>query len=307
MRLLKRVSPQDVYCATLENAPNQIRYLGFNTTRPVLESKAFRQAVATLVDKEFLTNVVLQGAAFPMYSVVPEGNQFWLNPDVPQIGRELTREQRILEAVSLLRGAGFSWDKTPRWNADSRGVDAGEGLKVNGELVPELELMSVTEGYDHMRATAAIWIERWLNEAGIPVKANLTGIGEIVGRAIFSGELDFDMYILGLDDLGGSYPGYLVDFFHSEGQFPIVGYSNPDYDSLADEFQAESDLNVAKEKAFELQAILAEELPLMTLFNVPILEAYREDVVQWAFTEVLNGVQGYFQNMNGPLSYIRID
>ena len=44
----------------------------------------------------------------------------------------------------------------------------------------------------------------------------------------------------------------------------------------------------------------------MVLFNVPVVEAYREDQVNWAFTEVLNGVKGSWQNMNGPLSYTQV-
>ena len=58
--------------------------------------------MTTLIDKQFITSVALQKIALPMYTLVPEGNKFWSNPDVPRIGRELTREQRINRAVALL-------------------------------------------------------------------------------------------------------------------------------------------------------------------------------------------------------------
>ena len=79
----------------IENASDGMRYLGFNFRKQPMESKAFRQAVATLIDKEFITSTVLQGVALPMYTTVPEGNQAWYNPDVPLIGKGLSRGERI--------------------------------------------------------------------------------------------------------------------------------------------------------------------------------------------------------------------
>ena len=252
---------------TFENAANQIRWLGFNITRPPMDSKEFRQAVATLIDKEFITNVIfiqLEGLVLPMYTVVPEGNKFWWNPDVPEFGKERTREQRINEVVDLLSGAGFKWDKEPKW--DKGKVVPGEGLKMpDGKPVLEMELLPPSEEFAFMRA-AAPWIEKWLTEAGIPVKTNLTDPAGLFGR--FPAR-DFDMYILGaeLDPT----PTYLVDLFHStRGGFNLGGYASPIFDSAADAFQAETDLNEAQKKAFELQAFVAEEAPIVPLFNIPI-------------------------------------
>ena len=302
--LRKSLQGKDI--GTIENAANQVRFLGFNMTRPPMDLKEFRQAVATLVDKQFITDVVLQGIAFPMYTMVPEDNKFWWNPVVPLIGRELTREQRINDVVALLKGAGFTWKKEPKWNKEKQGVDEGEGLMLpDGGPVPEMELLAHSETYDFMRATAAIWIEKWLNEAGIPVKAKLTDPGDIVQK-VFR-QRDFEMYILGIQLT--EYPGYLVQLFGSgsEGVFNAGGYKNSSFDAIAQEFLAETDVNVAQTKAFELQALIAEELPAVALFNVPILEAFREDLVEWSFTEVLNGVQAYFPNLNGPLTYTRVE
>ena len=288
---------------TVENAANQVRFLGFNLRRAPMDSKEFRQAVATLIDKEFITDVVLHGIALPMYTMVPEGNIFWWNPDVPVIGREITREQRVEEVVSLLKGAGFSWAKEPEWNRNSRRVDPGEGLAMpNGQPVPAMELLAPTEEEDSTWAKAAELIEQWLNEVGIPVTSNFTTTNEI-GQNVFG--QTFDMYILGVDLT--AYPSYLFALFHSQGSFNLGGYQNPDFDRIAVEFLGQADLNAAKEKAFQLQEIIADDLHMVALFNVPILEAYRPEVVKWAFTETLNGTQAYFPDMNGPLSYTVIE
>ena len=121
--------------------------------------------------------------------------------------------------------------------------------------------------------TAAVWIERWLSEAGIPVKANLTDEPGLLARVRDS---SFDMFILGsqLDPI----PTYLRDIFHSQGPLNLGGFSNPELDAKADEFLAETNLNAAHAKAFELQTLIAEELPVVPLFNKPIQEAYLGEV-----------------------------
>ena len=293
---------------TFENAANQVRFLGFNMRRPPMDSKEFRQAVTILIEREFITMAIsLQGTALPMYSVVPEGNRLanrvWWNPDVSQIGRGLTREQRIDKVVDLLTSAGFSWDRPPRWDVSDRVVVPGQGLKLpDGQPVPALELLAPSEANNPLRATAAIWIERWLNEAGLPVIANLTDPNEI-GQKVFGG--NFDLYVLGIDLT--AFPDYLVTLFHStKGGFNLGGYANPEFDKVADAFLAEGELDAARDQAYAPQAFIADDVPVVTLFNLPIFEAYRSDTVQWSFTNTLNGVQSAFQNINGPLSYSRI-
>ncbi|MDP6823997.1 MAG: ABC transporter substrate-binding protein [Dehalococcoidia bacterium] len=294
---------------TVQNPSNGFRYLGFNLRREPMADPAFRTAVATLIDKEFLTEKILQNAAFPIYTVVPEGNGFWWNKDVPQIGKGLDREGRINEVVKILGDAGYTWETEPAWNADGRKVDAGKGLKnPDGEAVTELEILAPSAGYDPLRATSAIWIEQWLNEAGIPVTANLTGFNVIVPRLWEDPDFGFDMWILGWGLT--VYPDYLADFFHTNqselGGLNVGGYSNDEFDALADAFIAETDTAEARVQAFELQEFLASDLPYVTLFATPIYEAYRSDTVEFAFTDVLDGVQNYFQSFNGPLAHSTI-
>ena len=286
---------------TIENPASQVRFLGFNLRRAPFDSREFRQALGTLIDREFLANIVLQKIAFPVHTFVPETNRFWLNPDALQVGRDLTREQRINNAVGLLEGAGFSWDQTPRFD-QATGVVPGLGIRLpNGEPMPEITLMAPAASFDPLRASAAVWIERWLNEAGIPVKTRL-GDSSNVLRKVF-GERDFEMALIGgnLSD----YPAYLEVLFQSEGGANAWGYQDADFDALVAEFLGEPDLEPAQSKARQLQTLIAEDLPVVALFNVPVLEVYRGDLVQWAFTDSLNGLQRYFQNINGALSYTR--
>ena len=278
---------------TIENADSGVRYLGFNTRRAPMDNSAFRQAVATLIDKEFLTETVLQGVAIPVYTMVPEGNQAWHNGDVPMIGRGMTRGERVDRAVSLLTEAGFTWDVEPRMSEDGNFMEQrGEGLKMpNGDPVPPIGLLAPSAGYDPLRSTFAIWIERWLNELGIPLRADLTGFNLIVEK-VFD-QQDFDMWILGWGL--STFPDYLESFFHSrysdlEGH-NAGGYNNPEFDRLADELLAATDVEEARQQAFRLQEFLADDLPYVVLFATPIAETYRSDRIEFPYIETLGGLQ----------------
>ena len=278
---------------TIENPSEGVRYLGFNTRRAPMDNKAFRQAVAILIDKEFITSTVLQGVALPVYAMVPTGNAAWHNANVPTYGQGLSRAERVAEAVELLKGAGFTWETEPRVSEDGRFVEQeGEGLKLpSGEPMPFLNVLSPSPGYDPLRSTFAIWIERWLNEVGIPVRADLTGFNLIVEK-VFD-QQDFDMWILGWGLT--LFPDYLEAFFHSkysdlEG-YNAGGYSNAEFDRLADELVAETDVGEAQQQVFKMQEFLAEELPYITLFTTPIVETYRSEKLEFPYTDTLGGLQ----------------
>jgi ABC-type transport system substrate-binding protein len=279
--------------ATIENTSDGMRYLGFNFRKEPMNNQAFRQAVATLIDKEFLVDTVLQGVAIPIYTTVPEGNGAWYNPDVPLIGKGLSRAERIAEAVELLKGAGFTWETEPRVSEDGQFVEqTGEGLRMpDGELIPAIEVLAPSPGYDPLRSTFAIWIERWLNEVGIPLRANLTGFNVIVEK-VFD-QQEFDMWILGWSL--SAFPDYLEAFFHSKYSelqgFNAGGYHNPEFDRLADQLLAETDLEAARRQVFEMQAFLAEDLPYVVLFDTPIVETYRSERIDFPYTETWGGLQ----------------
>ena len=278
--------------ANIENPSSGFRYLGFNFTKPPLDNKAFRQAVAVLIDKEFLTGTVLQGVAIPMYTTVPEGNGFWYNPNVLLLGKGLSRAERTAKAVELMKGAGFTWEKEPRVSDNGTVEVEGEGLKMpNGDPMPELEILAPSAGYDPLRSTFAIWIERWLKDMGIPAKAKLTDFNVIVEQT--RNPENFDMWILGWGL--STFPDYLEAFFHSRhfggDGHNRGGYSNEEFDALAEALLVETDLNAARDQVFKMQEFLAEDLPYVVLFTTPILETYRDDRLAFPFTDNLGGLQ----------------
>ena len=272
--------------------------MGFNVRKPPMDIKEFRQAVATVIDKEFVARTVLQDAAIPVYAMVPEGNGFWHNPDVPKFGEGLSRGERIAQAVELLKNAGFTYEEEPEISEDGNFVSKqGKGLKMpDGSPVPEMTLLAPSAGYDPMRSTFAIWVDRWLNDIGIPVRAHLTGFNVIVDE-LFSDDVaeDLDMWILGW--ALAIFPDYLENFFHSRhspeisGGYNWGGYANNRFDDLALGLLSETTIDGARDKAFQLQEFLADELPYVPLFTTPKLDAYRPSRVEFPYTSVLGGLE----------------
>ena len=283
----------------VSNENNGTRYLGFNVRKAPFDLLDFRRAVAILIDKEFVTRTVLQATAFPQYGMVVEANSFWHNPDIERIGEGLTRAERIEQAVQLLEGAGFTFEVRPEVSEDGNFVSVqGQGLTMpNGEPVPRLELLAPSAGYDPLRSTFAIWIERWLNDVGIPVRANLAGFNVIVDK-LFSDNVaqELDMWILGW--AFGIFPNHLESFFHSryapenqKGGNNWGGFADPEFDDLADRFLQATSFDEARELAHQMQALVATRLPYVTLFETPKLDVYRPAKVQFPYTQVLGGIE----------------
>lgn len=277
----------------IRNNTNGFRFLSFNMRREPFNYKEFRQAIAALIDRDFITRDVLQGVAFSLATVVPPGNAFWHNPEVKIWGQGMTRGERIQLATELLKKAGFSWRKEPViHDAKADRYEPGEGLILpNGTPLQPFEMLAPAPGYDPLRATFALWIERWAAELGIPLKARLTDFNTISTR-VFD-EQNFDMFMLGWSL--GLYPDHLYLFFHSAqgemGGFNAGGYNNPEYDKVAEAVRDASDLETAKRVVFQAQEFLADEVPYIVLFDTPVMEAFRRDHVQFPYTEVLGGLQ----------------
>jgi ABC-type transport system substrate-binding protein len=272
---------------------------------------SFRQAVAVLIDKEFITMTILQGIVFPVYTYVAEGNAAWYNPDVPKLGQGLSREERVKLATTILEGAGYTWegDQKPTWDADNTQVTPGGRLIMpDGNPVPSLNMLAPSPGYDPLRSTFAIWIDTWLNEFGIPVNANLVGFNVLLQKVV--SEQDFDMYILGWNlDV---FPSYLRDFFSEEQSAPdgsnSGGYFNPEFEELSKSLLTCDSLESCKEIADQIQLLLATETPYVVLFDTGIYEAFRSASVEYPYTQTLNGLQymHQFGTLGGLESEVRV-
>ncbi|MBN1440030.1 MAG: ABC transporter substrate-binding protein [Anaerolineales bacterium] len=288
----------DPNLAVVQNESVAFRFLGFNTRREPMGDAAFRQAVATLIDREFLTDTILQGVAYPVYSFVPEANADWYKPDLPRWGftpdgAPMTRAERMDKAVEILVAAGYSWSdgSIPVWDAESAAVRAaGTLVTPDGDKMATLELLSFSYSADPLRATFALWIAQWLNEFGIPIRVQPLGFNALFSRTIQ--QQDFDMFLLG--NQAGLFPSYLRNFWHSreaaKGGWNAGGYSNRAFDQLSDQLLSCGSYTECKPIADQIQVLIATAVPWIPLFDTGIYEIYNRRV-EFPYTQTYGGLQ----------------
>ena len=286
------------------NPANQMFYLAFNLKKSPGSYLGYRQAMAYMVNKEYLATNVLQGAIYPIYTILPEGNAKWYDKDVAdEIASQyvgLTDQERLNFAVAALQADGFTWATPPELDDDGNVVPRSmQGLiDPAGNPVVEQEILATPASYDPLRASAALWIEGWAEELGIPAAANPTGFGALVA-GIWPGvgvENTFDMYVLGWDLGNPALPTFHEGMFHSRNLAEVndgnntVGYVDAEFDALADSMFTLTTEAEIKAGVWQMERKIAETLPYVVLYGAPLVEFYRKDVT-YPFIDTLNGLQ----------------
>jgi len=289
-----------------ENPSLGFQYISFNLRRYPMNNKAFRVAIAYLIDRDLLANKILGGNTNPLSSLVPPGNAFWYDPNLKAYGEGMTTIERYQAAIKTLKDAGFSWLIEPKIEKGQL-VQRGQGLiGPDGKLVKQITMMAPSAGYDPIRSTTALWVEKWANDVGIPLYADLTSFNNIVD-AVFNQNFNFDMYILGWGI--SIYPSYIYDFFSAEqnvpGGFNSPGYDNPEFEKAAKAFLDSTDMNVARQYAFKAEEYLNADVPYIVLFAPTVIEAYRGDKISFAYTKCLDGIQSGYSGY-GETSYVKV-
>jgi peptide/nickel transport system substrate-binding protein len=295
------------------NQTEGFRYMAFNMRKAPMSDLAFRQATATVINKELIADTVLAGAVFPGYTIVHPDLTLHYNADVEKAGwadgEPMDEGARFDAAIQILKDAGYTWTTEPVVVRDGDGNylevnPKGEGLTMpNGTAVPDLSILTPGPGYDPFRATFSIYMESWMQEIGIPVTAEPTDFNAIVD-ATFPPQtpesaLQWDMYVLGWGGGDPSLPGTSTRaFFHSDqdsvtgGGFNTPGYHSDEFDAVANEFDAATTVEEAAELTKQMDAILAKDLPYVVLFRTPIIEAYGSNVT-FPVQTIMGGQQGF--------------
>jgi len=207
------------------------QYIAFNLTDPVLRDVRIRQAIAYAVDTDAIIKYLRRGEARPATGVLDASNWAY-EPNVKTYRHDPER------AKQLLKEAGQ------------------EHLSITFRSTNETD----------SRSLAAV-LQQQLREVGInmEIRSNesATFFADIVAG-------NFQMYsarwVGGTDD-----PDFFNLVFHSK-MVPMKGanrghYSNPRVDELIDFARRELDIEKRKQAYQEIQRIVAEELPYVSLFH----------------------------------------
>ncbi|MBN1102559.1 MAG: ABC transporter substrate-binding protein, partial [Deltaproteobacteria bacterium] len=158
------------------NEKSGLYFLGFNLRKKPFDDVHFRHAVATLMDKDFILQRVLQGYAVKMKSIVPPGNRLFCCPEVPEYGEGLAREARIRKVYEILSKAGYQW-KTPPVNAEGK-LGKAEGFMLpDGSPMEDFTILTPPSDYDPHRAMVGMMAQEWLRAVGIPASSKPMAFG----------------------------------------------------------------------------------------------------------------------------------
>lgn len=282
--------------ALVSNQQNGLRYMAFNEAKMPMNDRAFRQAVATIIDKETLTSEVLGGEAYPLPTAMPPGNKAWYNEKrAEQISGRYqdfaNHAKRVQAAADILKKAGYSWTTEPKVSGD-KVVTPGSGLTMpNGKKMPEVELQHPTQGYDRLRYIAAKTIVKWAADVGIPLKSEPTDFQQMVTNTASPSSRP-DMWILGYSFGSPVFPDHYDAFWRSDSPSNLVGYDSKEYDKWVTKYMNAPSTEVAKEILWnKVEPIRQRDVPWVILFGTPVTEVYNKESVTYPYTTSLSGIQ----------------
>jgi len=262
---------------TFSNEKSALYYLGFNLRKKPFSDLNFRRAVATLIDKDFIVQRILQGYAVKMHSIVPPGNRFWHTSDTPSYGESMGRDERIRTAYEMLQRAGYTWKKPP---VEPQGkIGRGEGIiEPDGRPMERFTILTPPADYDPHRAMVGIMVQEWLRMVGIPAFSKPMAFSALTEQVKMHRQ--FDLFVLGYGQLSLD-PDYLRNFFHSSNDKPggwnMSGYRNAYFDRIADRSADMMDVEKRRQMVREMQSIIMHDIPYFPLYNPKLIEGTRKD------------------------------
>ena len=259
------------------SAKSALYFMGFNLRKGPFNDLALRQAAATLIDRDFILERVLQGHGTKMFSVVPPGNVFWSCPDVDHYCEGLARDQRIRRAYDILSRNGYTWE-VPPVDADGN-VSPAKGLRLpDGTPMRRFTILTPPADYDPHRAMSGLIIQEWLRELGMPAYARPMSFSALLQRV--KGRHDFETFILGYGKLPLD-PDYIRNMFHSRNDRPrgwnMSGYRNADFDRMADRSRKVVDPARRRRLIWKMQMLISRDLPYIPIYKPALIEAVRVD------------------------------
>jgi ABC-type transport system substrate-binding protein len=236
-----------------------------------------RRAAATLIDRDFIVSRILQHKGTKMISVIPSGNVFWHNPNVPAYGEQATREERIRAAHAVLSDAGYTWE-TPPVSPDNA-IQAPSTIRLpDGREMEKFTILTPPADYDPNRAMCGMMIQEWLRDVGMPAFSRPMAFSSLLQKV--KARHDFDTFVLGYGKLSLD-PDYVRIFFHSKMDkargWNMSGYRNPEFDRMADRSRKEMDREKRRELLFDMQRLVLRDVPYIPLYNPNIVESVRND------------------------------
>jgi len=226
-------------------------------------NKKFRQAISCGIDRERIVREVYGGHAQAGYGFLSTENPKWNNPNIPRYSLDPAR------AHGLLAEAGIQ-DR------------AGDGLMKDADGNP-IEIVLVSNVGNPAREKAAVMIQEDLKKIGI--KLIYEPLSFEMLRDKVDATFDYECALMGLGG-GGVDPATQMNVLRSSEElhqwFPLQKSPSTDWeariDALMDAQMRTLDFAERKKAFDEVQAILADELPMIYTVSPFAYAAIRSDI-----------------------------
>lgn len=225
----------------------EINYMVLQASRPPFDDVAVRQAVAQVIDREVIADSVYRGTVTPLYGPIPQG----LDGHTPSF-QDRYGDPDPAAAADIL---------------DSAGVDTPV----------EFDLWWMPDRYGEEIADMYAEIERQLEDSGL-FDVTLEELSWEQYSTRFADQ-SMDAFDLGWFPDFPDPSNYLTGFYASgDRNFLNAGYENPEVDGLIDEILTNTDQAARVAAAEEVSAIIAEEAPIIQLWQRDQIAYVREGV-----------------------------
>jgi peptide/nickel transport system substrate-binding protein len=229
-----------------------INWLAFNLERKPLSDVKVRKAIATAIDKNFITKALMGGFAQPADGPIVPGSPFAVT-DLVKYPFDLKK------AAEMLDEAGY------------KAASGGERFKLTIDYIP---------GGDEQQKNVAEYLRSQLKKVGIAVEVRASADFPAWAKRIAAH--DFDMTMDTVFNWGDPVIGVHRTYLSSNIR-PIVwtntqSYNNPKVDELLN--QAGQVLDPVKRKAYyaAFQKIVTDELPIDFINLTPYFTATSKKV-----------------------------
>ena len=220
-----------------------INWLAFNLERKPLSDVKVRKAIATAIDKNFITKALMGGFATPVDGPIVPSSPFAV-PDLVKYPLDLKKAAAMLDEAGYKAGAG------------------GERFKLSIDYIP---------GGDEQQKNVAEYLRSQLKKVGIALEVRASADFPTWAKRIAAH--DFDMTMDSVFNWGDPVIGVHRTYLSTNIK-PVVwtntqSYANPKVDELLN--QAGSLLDPVKRKAYyaTFQKIVTDDVPIVFINTAP--------------------------------------
>src|SRR5215212_3167364 len=233
---------QDTSLTLAGNSNTNIRFIGFNLTKKPFDNLKVRQAIAAVVDREAILGPTVFGYGTPTEVLFP--------PDFWAALQQEVRPPDVERAKQLMAEAGLA-----------------DGFSTTITSWSQYSFLS----------NAAVVLQEQLRQIGIEAELNLVENATMVSQVYDPSTRDYDIAVTG--ESAYVDPNTIVlSYFKTGESNNFMGYSNPEVDKLVEQGIASTDQDERARIYQDIQKILLQDLPWVSLFVANQYEAMKSNV-----------------------------